>query len=111
MKRIGVIGAGAGGLCAARHILAAGNIQPVVWEQSDRVGGTWVYNPNTGQDKNGLPIFSSMYKNLKTNLPKEVMAFPDSPFPEGGKSYVSHKGVLSYLEDYCKHYQLYPHIK
>ena len=39
-----------------------------------------MYNDKVGKDENGMPIHSSMYKSLKTNLPKEVMAFPDFPF-------------------------------
>ena len=65
MKTIGIIGAGAAGLCGARHALAAGGMVPVVWEQTAKVGGTWVYTPEHGKDKHGLPIHSSMYKNLK----------------------------------------------
>ncbi|XP_042892554.1 flavin-containing monooxygenase FMO GS-OX5-like isoform X3 [Penaeus japonicus] len=111
MKQIGVIGAGAAGLCAARHILANQGMVPIVWEQSEKVGGTWNYTPETGTDKNGLPIHSSMYQNLKTNLPKEVMAFPDFPFPEADESFVHHSEVKKYLENYAQHFDLYPHIK
>ncbi|CAL4097083.1 unnamed protein product, partial [Meganyctiphanes norvegica] len=111
MVQIGVIGAGAGGLCAARHILATGNMKPIVWEQSERVGGTWVYNPDVGIDKHGLPIHSSMYKSLKTNLPKEVMAFPDFPFADSEKSFIHHKEVLRYLEDYTEYFKIAEHIK
>ena len=37
-----------------------------------------------------------MYKNLRTNLPKEVMAFPDFPFPKDAKmrSFVTHTVFL-----------------
>ena len=69
------------GLCAARHLANQKNLIPVVYEQSSDIGGTWVYNDKVGKDENGMPIHSSMYKSLKTNLPKEVMAFPDFPFP------------------------------
>lgn len=111
MKQIGVIGGGAAGLCAARHILANQGMVPILWEQSEKIGGTWNYTPQTGTDKHGLPIHSSMYQNLKTNLPKEVMAFPDFPFPEGDESFLHHSEVQKYLEDYAQHFDLYPHIK
>uniref|UniRef100_A0A8D9C0F0 Uncharacterized protein n=1 Tax=Cacopsylla melanoneura TaxID=428564 RepID=A0A8D9C0F0_9HEMI len=39
---------------------------------ADNVGGTWVYTEQTGRDQYGLPVHSSMYKRLKTNLPKEI---------------------------------------
>ena len=40
-------------------------------------------------------IHSSMYKNLRTNLPKEVMAFPDFPFDDsecGKRSFIGRLG-------------------
>ncbi|XP_076056876.1 uncharacterized protein LOC143034552 isoform X2 [Oratosquilla oratoria] len=109
-KVIGVIGAGAGGLNAAHHIAAKGMV-PIVWEQSSKVGGTWVYTPSTGKDEYGLPIHSSMYENLRTNLPKEIMAFPDFPFKDEESSFVKHTSVLQYLQDYANHFNIYPYIK
>ena len=64
--RICVVGAGAAGLCAARHL--ARNLNAFafrVFEKSADVGGTWVYSDRTGSDENGMPIHSSMYKNLR----------------------------------------------
>jgi cation diffusion facilitator CzcD-associated flavoprotein CzcO len=69
--KVCVIGAGAAGLCAARHLLSSTRFTPVVFEQSAVVGGTWVYTDERGRDsKNGLPIHSSMYKNLGRNSPR-----------------------------------------
>lgn len=62
--RIAVIGAGAGGLCAARHALAAGH-DVIVFEQTAQLGGTWAYEEQVGTDEFGLPIFSSMYQGLR----------------------------------------------
>ena len=58
-----VIGAGAAGLCAARHLLSASAtspaLTPVVFEQSGVLGGTWVYTDEVGTDsRHGLPIHS-----------------------------------------------------
>ena len=65
--RVAVIGAGAAGLCAARHILARPGAfePPVVYELSEHVGGTWFYEERVGCYDNGLPIHSSMYRNLR----------------------------------------------
>ncbi|KAK3579318.1 hypothetical protein CHS0354_029605 [Potamilus streckersoni] len=112
VQRVAVIGGGAAGLCALRHLTARPEqFQAVAFEQNSRVGGTWIYTTNIGKDENGLPVFSSMYKNLRTNLPKEVMAFPDFPFKKGPPSFISHEEVLQYLEDYAIHYKLYQYIK
>lgn len=65
-SRVAVIGAGAAGLCAVRHLCASPDLFSVVcFEINSVVGGTWVYTDATGKDENGLPIQSSMYKNLR----------------------------------------------
>ncbi|XP_078527609.1 uncharacterized protein LOC144799878 [Lissotriton helveticus] len=111
--QVGVIGAGAAGLCAARHILAQPAVfaAPVVFESSDRIGGTWVYNEKTGTSDDGLPIHSSMYRALKTNLPKEIMAYPDYPFPPNLPSFLHHSQVLAYLESYADRFKVKEHIQ
>lgn len=67
-----VIGAGAAGICAAKNGLDFG-CDVTVFEQTESVGGTWVYTDEVAKDKNGLDVHSSMYQGLYTNLPKEVM--------------------------------------
>ena len=61
----GVICQKISGLCAARHVSRVKNFEPVVFELTDRIGGTWFYTDEVDQDKNGYPVQSSMYKNLK----------------------------------------------
>lgn len=110
--RVAVIGAGAAGLCTIRHLASRRSFFSVTaFEQGERVGGTWVYTERTRMDLHGLPIHSSMYRNLKTNLPKEVMAFPDFPFDKNLPSFVTHSDVLDYLERYASHFSLLQHIK
>ena len=102
-------GAGAAGLCAARHLSALPAPQALrlrVFEQAETVGGTWVYTDTVDRDTRGNPVHSSMYRNLRTNLPKEVMAFPDFPFQDLEESFVHHSQVLDYLKQYCEHFQL-----
>lgn len=45
--RIAVVGAGAAGLCAAKHLLGKG-MAVVVYELGSRVGGLWVYDNDNG---------------------------------------------------------------
>lgn len=64
--RIAIIGGGVAGLVMARHVAASPeNFDLTLFEQTDKVGGTWVYTDDTEIDKNGLPVHSSMYKNLR----------------------------------------------
>lgn len=65
--KICVVGGGAAGLCAARHISKYEDRvdQLVVYEASDQVGGTWNYTPAVGKDEYELPIHSAMYRDLR----------------------------------------------
>lgn len=63
--RVCVIGSGAAGLCAVKFFSNDDNFEPAVFEQSDKIGGTWVYDEKTGYSNQGFPIHSSMYKNLR----------------------------------------------
>lgn len=48
----------------------------------------------------------------RTNLPKEVMGFPDYPFPsDREESYIHHSDVLKYLENYAEEFNLYQCIQ
>ncbi|KAG0707864.1 Senecionine N-oxygenase [Chionoecetes opilio] len=107
---VGIIGAGAAGLCAARHVQAMAGCRPVVWEQSVALGGTWKLSEHVGVDGRGFPVHSSLYNSLRTDLPAVLMAFPDYKFPDG-ESFMHHTTVLKYLEDYADHYRLLPYIK
>lgn len=111
MKVVGVIGAGASGLCATRHILASDELTPIVWEQSSQIGGTWRVSKDVGTDSRGFPVHSSMYESLRTDLPKLIMKFPDFEFPSTVESFAHHTAVLKYLEDYADHFKLHPYIK
>lgn len=105
-----VIGAGTAGLSGAKHSLSAG-MEVTVFEQARSVGGTWVYTDDIGKDQYGLEIHSSMYKGLKTNLPKELMGYPDFPIPSQENSYIPSEDMLSFLQLYAKHFGIEKKIK
>ncbi|XP_033228369.1 flavin-containing monooxygenase FMO GS-OX-like 2 [Belonocnema kinseyi] len=112
-KRVCVIGGGAAGLCALRHLASdLHNFEPEAFEQSGDIGGTWVYTEKTGFDENGLPIHTSMYRDLRSNAPCELMNFPDFRQMKSEKgSGVHRKVLLSYLHDYANHFQVLQFIK
>lgn len=105
-----VIGAGAAGLCAVKHAIAFG-CEVTAFEQTDQIGGTWVYTDEVGKDKNGLDVHSSMYQGLNTNLPKEIMGYPDFPFAEQEMSYIPQDEVLKFYQSYANHFSLHQYIK
>ena len=77
--RVAIIGAGSAGLAALRHCTVASSTgdasnddnhtrsitEVVCYEKTDQIGGTWVYTQDTGLDRYGLPIHSSMYDSLR----------------------------------------------
>ena len=83
-RSVVVIGAGAGGLVAAREIQREGHRVVAVIEQQEDIGGVWLYNSDIEDDTLGLRpskrLHASLYQSLRTNLPREIMGFRDYPF-------------------------------
>lgn len=118
IESIAVIGAGAAGLAACKELTALG-LSVTVFEQSHRVGGIWVYEDRTDTDPTGHhpEVFSSLYASLRTNLPRDLMAFLDYPFDSSGGGddgwarYPHHSKVLVYLENFVRDFNLTRHIR
>ncbi|CAB3246000.1 unnamed protein product [Arctia plantaginis] len=109
-KRVCVIGAGIAGISSARYLKEEG-INFTVFEATRYLGGTWRYDPRVGIDENGLPIHTSMYKRLRTNLPKPTMELGGYPLSESLPSFPSWEDYYQYLLDYAKHYDIEKYIK
>ncbi|KAF2539457.1 hypothetical protein F2Q68_00019371 [Brassica cretica] len=83
-RHVAVIGAGAAGLVAARELRREGH-SVVVFERQNQVGGTWIYTDHVEQDPLSVDptrpiVYSSVYRSLRTYLPRECMGFIDFPF-------------------------------
>ncbi|XP_047076468.1 flavin-containing monooxygenase FMO GS-OX-like 4 [Lolium rigidum] len=110
--RVAVIGAGAAGLVAARELRREGHA-PVVFERTDDVGGTWVYDDadaTAPRDPLGARR-SNLYASLRTNLPRQSMGFLDFPFaagPDGDpRTFPGHEEVLRYLREFARRFDLH----
>jgi len=118
--KVAVIGAGAAGLVSARELIRCGH-EAIVFEQSGQVGGVWVYQSETEDDLLGQspsrPVFSSLYDSLRTNLPRDLMAFQDYTFDSKGggddhwQRYPHHSKVLVYLERFANDFGILPFIR
>ncbi|CAO1415183.1 unnamed protein product [Diamesa tonsa] len=108
--RLAVIGAGVAGLAAAKNGLNFG-CEVIVFEQADQIGGTWIFSSEIGKNKYGLDVHSSMYKGLHTNLPKEIMGYPDFPIPQQEKSYIPAEDMLAFLNLYADTFNVRECIK
>ena len=109
--KVGIIGAGVCGLCCAKQLLEQTNCQVTIFEEKAWIGGLWNYNPNPNA-KNAL------YESLRTNLPQQLMEFPDFTIETHNHTAYSncnlfpyHKQVLSYLKQYTSQFNLIPYIK
>lgn len=61
---IAVIGGGQAGLCSAKRIIEEG-FKVTVYEQNEKLGGTWNYTERTGKDQYGVDIHTAMYQGLR----------------------------------------------
>ncbi|KAH8418648.1 hypothetical protein KR222_008443, partial [Zaprionus bogoriensis] len=102
--------AGTAGLSALKNSLQEG-LEAVAYERGTEIGGTWIFSdemPKSEYDE----VHSSMYEGLRTNLPKEVMGYPDYLYPsEIKESFITSQQVLDFLRSYADHFELHPHIK
>ncbi|CAJ2508283.1 Uu.00g094690.m01.CDS01 [Anthostomella pinea] len=100
MVRIAVIGAGPAGLVTLKHILAAerqlgtGPVEVKLFEFDTGVGGT--FRARTYEDGE---LVSS----------RQLTTFSDFR-REDGPDFLSVKYYLKYLDDYCTHFHLWPHM-
>ena len=119
-RSVAVIGAGAAGLVTAWECRRAGH-DVTVFEQSARVGGLWVYEDRTESDPLGQApeerIHGSLYASLRTNLPRDLMAFEGYTFDGAGGGhdawprYPGHARVLEYLERFAADADVLPCIR
>ena len=106
VRRVAIIGAGGGGLVTA-DVLRNDGFEVVIFEKETCVGGVWKYRKSLDKSSS-----TPMYKSLRTNLPKQIMAYSDTtPFKDSTPSYLSHEEVQTYLEDFTQSRALLPFIK
>ncbi|KAJ1976457.1 monooxygenase [Dimargaris verticillata] len=94
-----------------------------VFEQNASVGGTWQYSDQVDQtvqfpSTNPIPTawdqaeagtaanlgqyVGNIYRDLRTNLPTNVMCFPDAAFPNQCPTFPHHPAVLQYVQTYAQ---------
>ena len=110
--KVAVIGAGVSGLHTARELKTQGHAV-TIFEKTNRLGGTWAYDPRVEPDPLGLDpgreiVHSSLYQSLRVNLPRRLMGFLDYPFTErkDPREFPGHEEMLLYLEDFAKDFGL-----
>ena len=97
-----IIGAGSSGMVAIKALLDAG-VPFDCFEESDRVGGLWVFG-----NKNGR---SAAYRSLSINTSRARMQYADFPMPESYPDYPGHAQIAEYFQAYADRFELGRHIR
>ena len=96
---VGVIGAGPGGLVAARWLLSQG-FETTVLERDPVLGGQWA----------GLPGRSGVWPGMHTNTSRVLTAFSDLE-PQSQAVFPSSGEILDYLRSYAQKFDLVRRIR
>ena len=105
MKRVAIVGAGPGGLVAAKTLLHShppNTFSVTIFEKTDRIGGLWnvTARPKDGYLPPNLPTNLSRYNVAFSDLSWESMKFGGKPVPMFPKAWQ----VEGYLEEYSRRY-------
>lgn len=93
-----MIGAGPGGLAAARWLLAQG-FEPTIFEKAPMLGGQWT----------GLPGLSGVWPAMHTNSSRTLTAFGDLEH-DTELVYPPNREILAYLHRYAEKFGLTPRL-
>ncbi|POI28649.1 hypothetical protein CIB84_007601, partial [Bambusicola thoracicus] len=104
VRRVAVVGAGISGLAATKCCLEEG-LEPTCFEQSEDIGGLWRYTEKPEEGR------ASIYRTVFTNSCKEMMCYPDFPFPDDYPNYIHNARLHKYICDYAQHFDLLRHIR
>ena len=93
-----IIGAGLSGLVACKHLRAC-NLDCLVFESTDDIGGVWKYRDEPN-GKGGVML------STVTTSSRTANEFSDYPMPAHYPSFQKHTLVQQYLNDYADHFGL-----
>jgi len=93
--RIGILGAGFGGLGLAIRLREAGIEDFNVWERDPDVGGTW---------------WANTYPGCQCDIPSHLYSFSFAPNPEWTRTYPLQPEIQKYLRDCADHFAVRDHI-
>ena len=98
-RTVAVIGAGPGGLVAARWLLSQG-FEPTIFEQGPKLGGQWT----------GLVGRSGVWPAMHTNTSRIMTAFSDLE-NKSDLVYPSNREIVDYLHRYADTFGLTSRIR
>jgi cation diffusion facilitator CzcD-associated flavoprotein CzcO len=95
-RRVGIIGAGPGGIGTAVKLLAAGYDDLVILEKSSGIGGTWWHN---------------RYPGLACDIPSHLYSFSFAPKLDWCRPYGTRDEIQAYMEEIVDRYGLRERIR
>lgn len=98
--RVAVIGAGPGGLTAAKHALEAG-FDVTVFEASNDLGGQW----------HTKAAHSGIWPGMRTNTSRAMTAFSDHPVPRTHDLHPFAEHIHDYLRSYAERFGVTDRIR
>ena len=96
-RKVCIIGAGSSGIAVVKALSDLG-IPFDCFEQSNRVGGNWVFGNRNGH--------TSAYRSLHINTSRDRMAYADFPMPRDYPDFPHHSLVAQYFDSYVDHFGL-----
>ncbi|XP_057171497.1 putative dimethylaniline monooxygenase [N-oxide-forming] 6 [Ursus arctos] len=103
-KRVAIVGAGVSGLASIRCCLEEG-LEPTCFERSNDVGGLWKFSNHAEEGR------ASIYQSVFTNSSKEMMCFPDFPYPDDYPNYMHHSKLQEYIRTFAQKKNLLRYIQ
>jgi cation diffusion facilitator CzcD-associated flavoprotein CzcO len=94
--RIGIIGAGPGGICMGVSLRQAGFERFTILEQAEQVGGVWHHNT---------------YPGAACDIPSHLYSFSFAPKLDWTKPYASQVEIRAYLDRCVDDFGLRPHLR
>jgi len=94
--QIAILGAGAGGLCAATQLRRRGIDAFTIYEKADGVGGTWRDNS---------------YPGAACDIPSHLYSFSYERKHDWSRRYAPQAEILAYFEEVTDRYGLRPHLR
>uniref|UniRef100_A0A8D0QRL3 Flavin-containing monooxygenase n=1 Tax=Sus scrofa TaxID=9823 RepID=A0A8D0QRL3_PIG len=104
VKKVAIIGAGVSGLASIRCCLEEG-LEPICFERSNDVGGLWQFSDHAEEGR------ASIYQSVFTNSSKEMMCFPDFPYPDDYPNYMHQSKLQEYIKTFAQKKNLLRYIK
>jgi thioredoxin reductase len=102
-RRICVIGAGPCGLTAIKNLLDAGLDDVVCYDESDTIGGTWVFDERIAR--------TTVYESTHIISSKSLSGFEHHPMPDDYPDFPSHRQMRTFFESYAAEYGLMRYIQ